>query len=69
MTEPAADGTWTTTIHQHSERTVPDRTHEFLANGYVAHIGFEQDGLPYVIPMLYEYSIQRPYWLYIHGRF
>ena len=67
MTEPAADSTWTTTIHQHSERTVPDRTQEFLANGYVAHIGFEQDGLPYVIPMLYEYSIERPDRLYIHG--
>lgn len=67
MSETAAEGSWTTTIHQHSERTVPDRTQEFLAHGYVAHLGFEQDGLPYVIPMLYQYSIERPDRLYIHG--
>lgn len=67
MSETAAEGSWTTTIHQHSERTVPDRTQEFLAHGYVAHLGFEQDGQPYVIPMLYQYSIERPDRLYIHG--
>jgi nitroimidazol reductase NimA-like FMN-containing flavoprotein (pyridoxamine 5'-phosphate oxidase superfamily) len=67
MSETAAEGSWTTTIHQHSERTVPDRTQEFLAHGYVAHLGFEQDGQPYVIPMLYQYSIERPDQLYIHG--
>jgi nitroimidazol reductase NimA-like FMN-containing flavoprotein (pyridoxamine 5'-phosphate oxidase superfamily) len=31
---------------------VPDRAQEFLTEGYVAHVGFEQDGRPYVIPML-----------------
>jgi nitroimidazol reductase NimA-like FMN-containing flavoprotein (pyridoxamine 5'-phosphate oxidase superfamily) len=67
MSETAAEGSWTTTIHQHSERTVPDRTQEFLAHGYVAHLGFEQDGQPYVIPMLYQSSIERPDQLYIHG--
>jgi len=66
MSETAVSG-WNTTIHQHSERTVPDRAREFLAKGHVAHIGFEQDGLPYVIPMLYQYSVERPDKLYVHG--
>lgn len=59
--------TWITTIRQHSERAVPDRAQEFLAQGYVAHVGFEQDGRPYVIPMLYQYSVERPDRLYVHG--
>ena len=59
--------TWTTTIRQHPERAVPERVQEFLAQGYVAHVGFEQDGRPYVIPMLYQYSADRPDRLYLHG--
>src|SRR5271166_826215 len=61
------DTTWTTTIRQHPERAVPDRAREFLAQGYVAHVGFEQDGKPYVIPMLYQYAAERPDRLYLHG--
>jgi len=67
MSEAAVESNWTATIHQHAERAVPDRAQEFLAQGQVAHIGFEQDGRPYVIPMLYQYSIDRPDRLYVHG--
>lgn len=62
-----ASGTWTTKVHQHPERTVPERWQEFLAQGMVAHIGFEQDGLPYVIPTLYQYSTEQPDRIYLHG--
>jgi len=41
---------WTTTVRQHPERSVPHRAQEFLAQGQVAHVGFEYDGRPYVIP-------------------
>lgn len=58
---------WTTKVRQHPERAVPDRAQEFLTSGYVAHVGFECQGRPYVIPTLYEYSAKRPDRLYIHG--
>jgi uncharacterized protein len=58
---------WTTKLRQHPERAVPQRAQEFLARGYVAHVGFEQDGRPYVIPMLYHYAADRPDRLYLHG--
>ncbi|HEY1730569.1 MAG TPA: pyridoxamine 5'-phosphate oxidase family protein [Terriglobales bacterium] len=67
MSEPASRATWITTLHQHPERAVLDRAGEFLAHGTVAHIGFEQDGRPYVIPMLYHYGSDRPDRLYVHG--
>jgi uncharacterized protein len=66
MSNPT-NGTWITTIHQHPERAVPERAQEFLAQGYVAHVGFEQDGRPYVIPMLYHYAADCPDRLYLHG--
>src|SRR5271167_4450299 len=59
--------TWTTTIRQHPERAVPERAQEFLAQGYVAHVGFEQDDRPYVIPMLYHYAADHRDRLYLHG--
>ena len=58
---------WTTKVRQHPERAVPGRAQEFLASGQVAHVGFEYEGRPYVIPMLYEYSTRRPERLYLHG--
>lgn len=58
---------WTTTVRQHPERAVPQRAQEFLEQGRVAHVGFEQDGRPYVIPTLYHYSTERPDRLYLHG--
>jgi nitroimidazol reductase NimA-like FMN-containing flavoprotein (pyridoxamine 5'-phosphate oxidase superfamily) len=62
-----AETTWITTIRQHPERAVPESAQEFLAQGHVAHVGFEQDGTPYVIPMLYHYGADRPDRLYLHG--
>jgi nitroimidazol reductase NimA-like FMN-containing flavoprotein (pyridoxamine 5'-phosphate oxidase superfamily) len=67
VSHTSADATWRTTIHQHAERSVPERAKEFLAAGYVAHVGFEQDGRPYVIPMLYHFAADRPDRLYLHG--
>lgn len=67
MTDATLEGAWTTTVRQHPERTVPERASQFLAQGHIAHIGFVQDGLPYVIPMLYQYSLERPDRLYVHG--
>lgn len=58
---------WTTSVRQHPERAVPQRAQEFLAEGQVAHVGFEQDGRPYVIPTLYHYSPDQPDRLYLHG--
>jgi len=60
-------GNWITTVRQHPERAVPQRAEEFLEQGRVAHVGFEQDGRPYVIPTLYHYSPDRPDRLYLHG--
>ena len=63
------DSNWITEVRQHPERTVPQRAQEFLALGHVAHVGFVQDGRPYVIPMLYHYSPERPDLIYLHGGF
>jgi len=65
MGEPTA--TWTTSVQQHPERTAPERWQQFLSQGMVAHIGFQQDGLPYVIPMLYHYSPEHPDRIFLHG--
>lgn len=59
--------TWTTNVRQHPERAVPERWQEFLEQGHIAHIGFQQDGLPYVIPTLYHYSAKEPDRIYLHG--
>ena len=61
------EGNWKTAIRQHPERAVPQRAQEFLERGQVAHVGFEQDGRPYVVPMIYQYSPERPDRLYLHG--
>src|ERR1022692_2043438 len=53
MSSATTNTAWITKIHQHPERAVPDLAQEFLAQGYVAHVDFQQDGRPYVIPMLY----------------
>src|SRR3974390_1381528 len=67
MSMGEASTTWSTDVRQHPERKVPERWQEFLAQGMVAHIGFEQDGLPYVIPTLYQYSLEQPDRIYLHG--
>jgi uncharacterized protein len=60
-------GIWTTKVHQHPERAVPQRAQEFLVAGKIAHIGFVQDGLPYVVPTLYQYSSAQPDHIHLHG--
>jgi len=56
-----------TVIRQHPERAVPEHACEFLQQGHLAYFGFEQDGWPYVIPMLYQYDSEHPDRLYVHG--
>jgi nitroimidazol reductase NimA-like FMN-containing flavoprotein (pyridoxamine 5'-phosphate oxidase superfamily) len=63
------EGNWITEIRQHPERAVPQRAQEFLMQGHIAHVGFVQDGRPYVIPMLYQYSTGRPDRIYLHSGF
>jgi len=57
----------------HPERSQPDRAHEFLASGYLAHVGFAVQGAPgeapqpYVIPLTYQFDAEEPNSLYLHG--
>ena len=54
-------------IRNHPERAVPGAAAEILGSGLVAHVGFIEDGLPYVIPLSYHYDSQNPDRLYLHG--
>ena len=56
-----------TRIKNHPERAVPEEAAEISGQGLVAHVGFIEDGLPYVIPLSYHYDAQRPDRLYLHG--
>ncbi len=56
-----------TRIRNHPERAVPEKAAEILAEGFVAHVGFVQDGMPYVIPLSYHYDADDPALLYLHG--
>ena len=56
-----------TRIKNHPERAVPEEAVEILSAGYVAHVGFIEDGLPYVIPLSYHYDGEQPDRLYLHG--
>ena len=56
-----------TRIRVHPERSRPDAAHAILAAGLVAHVGFVQDGQPFVIPMTYHFEPERPEHLYLHG--
>ena len=56
-----------TRIRNHPERAVPEKAAEILAQGVVAHVGFVQDGMPYVIPLSYHYDADAPALLYLHG--
>jgi uncharacterized protein len=55
-----------TKVRRLSKRAVYDKTlvHEILDEGFLCHLGFTVDGLPYVIPTLYARSGER---LYLHG--
>jgi nitroimidazol reductase NimA-like FMN-containing flavoprotein (pyridoxamine 5'-phosphate oxidase superfamily) len=55
-----------TKVRRLNKRAVYDKTlvHEILDEGYLCHLGFSVDGLPYVIPTLYARSGDT---LYLHG--
>jgi nitroimidazol reductase NimA-like FMN-containing flavoprotein (pyridoxamine 5'-phosphate oxidase superfamily) len=55
------------TIRQHPERAATAEAGDFLAAGTVAHVGFQVDGQPYVIPFSYQYDSSAPDRLYLHG--
>ena len=46
---------------------MPDQAAEILAQGLVAHVGFVEDGMPYVIPLSYHYDLNTPELIYLHG--
>jgi nitroimidazol reductase NimA-like FMN-containing flavoprotein (pyridoxamine 5'-phosphate oxidase superfamily) len=56
-----------TSIRRHPERAVPGEAAQILAAGSVAHVGFVEDGQPYVIPLLYHFEPERPNRLWLHG--
>jgi len=56
-----------TEIRQHAERSVPEETAAILAQGRVVHVGFIENGLPYVIPFAYHFDPAEPDRLYLHG--
>jgi uncharacterized protein len=55
------------TLKVHPERKVPEEAPAILGAGVVAHVGFEVEGQPYVIPMTYHYDPAEPKRLYLHG--
>ncbi|MEZ0333838.1 MAG: pyridoxamine 5'-phosphate oxidase family protein [Gemmatimonadales bacterium] len=56
-----------TTLRVHPEREAPEEAPAILSAGVVAHVGFEVEGQPYVIPMTYQYDPAQPTRLYLHG--
>ena len=54
-------------LRVHPEREVPAEAPDILAAGIVAHVGFESEGQPYVIPMTYHYHPAEPRRIYLHG--
>lgn len=63
-TEPAAPHA---TIRVHPERGAADEAPAFLAEGFVAHVGFVEGGRPIVIPMTYQVDADAPRRLFLHG--
>ena len=56
-----------TRILNHPERAVPEQAAEILTQGVVAHVGFVEDGMPFVIPLSYHYDADAPESIYLHG--
>jgi len=57
-----------TKLRQHPERAgSPGDAAAILEEGRVAHVGFVEDGRPYVIPLSYFYDRETPTRLYLHG--
>jgi nitroimidazol reductase NimA-like FMN-containing flavoprotein (pyridoxamine 5'-phosphate oxidase superfamily) len=55
------------TIRNHAERSVPQEAVRVLTEGHVAHVGFVEDGQPFVIPLGYQFSEETPDRIYFHG--
>jgi nitroimidazol reductase NimA-like FMN-containing flavoprotein (pyridoxamine 5'-phosphate oxidase superfamily) len=55
------------TIRVHAERDAGGEAAEFLAAGLVAHVGFADEGQPFVLPMTYHAPADEPGRLYLHG--
>jgi len=55
------------TIRTHADRSVPEEAAKILAEGRVAHVGFVEEGQPYVIPVGYQFSPAAPDRIYFHG--
>jgi nitroimidazol reductase NimA-like FMN-containing flavoprotein (pyridoxamine 5'-phosphate oxidase superfamily) len=55
------------TICRHAERSVLEEAARILAEGHVAHLGFVEDGQPFVIPLGYQFSSETPGRIYFHG--
>jgi hypothetical protein len=54
-------------IRNHADRSVPAEAARILAEGLVAHLGFVEEGQPYVIPLGYQFSPAAPDRIYLHG--
>lgn len=51
-------------LRRHKERSVPTEADRILEAGRTAHVAYVIDGLPYVIPFLYDYADGA---VYLHG--
>jgi len=56
-----------TTVRNHAERSVPEEAAGIFAKGHVAHVGFVEEGQPFVIPLGYQFSPGTPDRIYFHG--
>lgn len=54
-------------IRQHPERSVSGEAAQILTAGHVAHVGFEQDGQPFILPFSYHFDAAQPERLFLHG--
>mgnify|MGYP001549531985 CR=1 FL=1 len=54
-------------IRRHAERSVPEDAAQILAEGVVAHVAWEVNGQPVVIPFGYQFDPSDPEHLYLHG--
>lgn len=64
---PPWPATARTTLQVHPERGAPDEIADILEAGIVAHVGIVDDGVPIVLPMIYQYDRARPRELVLHG--
>lgn len=55
------------TIRNHAERSVPHEVARILVEGHAAHVGFVENGQPFVIPLGYQFSEETPDRIYFHG--